>query len=400
VIVAQVAVTVAFPASAFFVRREVVRVQSMEAGFPAEEYLSARLETDEDVPADGAADGPAGAEAPERFHAAARELARRLAADPGVAGVAFTDRLPRTHHPARYVELDAGGAAAPDSHRGHLVSGASVDPGWFAVLGAPVVAGRGFHSADLRPEARTVVVNESFVRRVLGGRNPLGRRVRYAAPPGQEPGPWHEIVGVVRDLGMIADDPDNGAGLYHAAAPSAASPLHVAVHVRGDPASFAPRLRALAATTDPTLRLHEVLPLDRVGATMWMEFDFLWRLLALVSGVALLLSLAGIYAVTSFTVSRRTREIGIRVALGADARRVVAAIFARPVAQVGVGVLAGGIVTAALAYGALRGALWAGGAALVLAYAALMMGVCMLACVVPTRRALRVEPTEALRADG
>jgi predicted permease len=399
VIVAQVAVTVAFPATAFFARREVVRIQKMEAGFPAGEYLSVRLETDgEDAP--DAAGGPAGAEVPARLGAAARELGRRLAADPGVAGVAFSDRLPRTSHPRRYVEVDAGGAAAPDSHRGHAVTEASVDPGWFGVLGAPVLAGRGFHSADLEAEARTVVVNESFVRRVLGGRNALGRRVRYSVRPGGEPGPWHEIVGVVPDLGMIADDPGNGAGLYHAAAPGAAAPVYLAVHARGDPEALAPRLRALAAATDPALRLHEVLPLDRVGATMWMEFDFLWRLLALVSGVALLLSLAGIYAVTSFTVSRRTREIGIRVALGADARRVVAAIFARPLAQVGVGVLAGGMVTAALAYGALRGALGPAGAALVLAYAALMMGVCMLACVVPTRRALRVEPTEALRADG
>ncbi len=398
VIVAQVALTVAFPASAFFARREVVRIQAVEAGFPAGEYLSARLETDRELPP-GAAAGPSAAEDRARLGAPARELARRLAADPRVAGVAFTDRLPRTSHPQRYVEVDAGGAAGTDS-RGHPVTGASVDPGWFAVLGAPVLAGRGFHSADTEPEARVVVVNRSFVRRVLGGRNPLGRRVRYTAPPGQEPGPWHEIVGVVPDLGMIADDPDNGAGLYHAAAPGASSPVHLAVHVRGDPASLAPRLRALAAATDPALRLHEVLPLDRVGATMWMELDFLWRLLAVVSGVALLLSLAGIYAVTSFTVSRRTREIGIRVALGADARRVVAAVFARPVAQVGVGVLAGGLLTAALAFGALRGALGPGGAALVLAYAALMMGVCMLACIVPTRRALRVEPTEALRADG
>ncbi|MET0397694.1 MAG: ABC transporter permease, partial [Longimicrobiaceae bacterium] len=389
VIVAQVAVTVAFPATAFFARRYVVGVQSLEVGFPAGEYLSARLEMDGDAP-----------QLPARLPAAAVELRRRLAAEPGVAGAAFTDRLPRTTHPQRWVEVDAGGAAEPDSDRGHTVTGAAVDPDYFGALGAPVHAGRGFHSADLRPDARTVVVNESFVRRVLGGRNPLGRRVRYAVPPGQEPGPWHEIVGVVRDLGMIADDPENGAGLYHAAVPGASSPVYLAVHLRGGPEAFAPRLRALAAATGPTLRLHEVMPLDRAGASMWMELDFVWRLLALVSSVALLLSLAGIYAVTAFTVSRRTREIGIRVALGADARRVVAAIFARPVAQVGLGVLAGGLVTAALAFGLMRGALWPRGAAAVLAYAALMMGVCMLACIVPTRRALRVEPTEALRADG
>jgi ABC-type antimicrobial peptide transport system permease subunit len=101
----------------------------------------------------------------------------------------------------------------------------------------------------------------------------------------------------------------------------------------------------------------------------------------------------------SFTVARRTREIGIRVALGADARRVVLAIFRRPLTQVGLGVAAGGGVVAASLLLASRGAVSPEGAAGFVGYAALMLGVCLLACI-PTRRALRVEPTEALRADG
>jgi ABC-type antimicrobial peptide transport system permease subunit len=111
------------------------------------------------------------------------------------------------------------------------------------------------------------------------------------------------------------------------------------------------------------------------------------------------LSLAGIFAVTSFTVTRRTREIGIRLALGGDARRVLVAILARPIAHVGVGILAGGCITGALSYGVMRGSLGLTGSALIVGYAALMMAVCMLACVLPMRRALRVQPTEALRQD-
>ena len=179
-------------------------------------------------------------------------------------------------------------------------------------------------------------------------------------------------------------------------APANALPIHMAVHLRGDPESFSPQLRRVAAAVDPTLRLNELLPLDEVGATLWLEMGFLFWLLVLVSAIALLLSLAGIYAVMAFTVSRRTREIGIRVALGSDPQRIVAAIFLRPLAQVGLGVVAGGGLVAALVR-VVIGALSAREVGLVVAYAALMMGVCMLACIVPTRRALRVESTEALR---
>jgi putative ABC transport system permease protein len=125
------------------------------------------------------------------------------------------------------------------------------------------------------------------------------------------------------------------------------------------------------------------------------------------TAVALLLSLAGIYAVLSYTVARRTREIGVRVALGASARAVITSIFRRPLTQVTLGVF-GGIVLIALGSFAVRnstefkgtgGGLTFEEIALLLAYAIVMMCVCAMACVVPTVRALRVQPTEALRAE-
>jgi predicted lysophospholipase L1 biosynthesis ABC-type transport system permease subunit len=205
---------------------------------------------------------------------------------------------------------------------------------------------------------------------VLEGRNPIGRRVRELSdePGDGAPGPWLEIVGVVKDLGIITGDQAEGAGLYRPAAPGNAHTTHIVSHVNGEPASFAARLRALAAAVEPTLRLHQVLPLNEVDRTLWLEFDFLFKLLVLVSAVALLLSLAGIYSVMSFTVSQRTREIGIRVALGADARRIVGPIFRRPLAQVGLGIVAGGGLTAALAL-AVSGGVSATGGSLVVAYA-------------------------------
>jgi len=122
--------------------------------------------------------------------------------------------------------------------------------------------------------------------------------------------------------------------------------------------------------------------------------------------IALLLSLAGIYAVLSFIVARRTREIGVRVALGASRQRIIVAIFKRPLIQVGVGVAVGGILIGLAAEGLVHTEMSNVGNGLslelvaqLIAYGSLMFGVCLLACVVPTRRALGVEPTEALRAE-
>ena len=194
-------------------------------------------------------------------------------------------------------------------------------------------------------------------------------------------------------------DPDEtGAGLYHPVEAGADSPVHMAVHVRGNPASFAARLGMLATVVDPSLRLYAFMPLNEIHQGTLERMGFWFRLLVGVSAMALLLSLSGIYAVMSFAVSRRTREIGIRVALGSDRWRVLAAIFARPLTEVGLGVVAGAGLVVALVF-AITGSLSSSETGLVVAYAALMMAVCMLACIVPTQRALQVQLTEALRAE-
>jgi ABC-type antimicrobial peptide transport system permease subunit len=180
------------------------------------------------------------------------------------------------------------------------------------------------------------------------------------------------------------------------------------VHVRGDPMSLVPQVRALATTVDPTLRLTEFQRVDQVtNVVLWIIRLWL-RMTVLLTAIALLLSLAGIYAVMSFTVSRRTREIGIRVAMGANARRVVTSIFRRPLTQVGLGVVTGAVLA-----GVFLGYMSAcqdgvcddvqvvtpARVALLVLYAALILGVCLLACVVPTRRALAVQPVDALREE-
>jgi putative ABC transport system permease protein len=187
--------------------------------------------------------------------------------------------------------------------------------------------------------------------------------------------------------------------VYHPVARGASPRMNLIVRLRADPASFASRLRSLAADVDATLRLENVRSLTEVSRAD--QGIYAWGVSALIvlTLLGLMLSLAGIYSVMSFTVARRTREIGIRVALGARARRLVPSVFRRPLGQLLLGIAAGALLMGGAA-DYLFGGLTLPQLALVGAYSSVMLCVCMLACVVPTRRALRIEPIEALNVEG
>src|SRR5688572_23901903 len=401
VIIAQVAVTVAVPAAIFVEQSELRRIEAYEGGFKTEQYLALRLQ----MPSEG--DGVDTA----RYVAAASALRQRLLSEPGVSGVTFASHLPRLGHPESEIELsDESGAAVAVPKR---VDIARVDPSYFDALDAPVLAGRGFREGDGEAGAPVVIVDQGFVDQVLGGRNALGRQLRLpptdGAPVGEQ-SPWFEIVGVVKDLGMSAVwEREPAAGVY-LPLKLGQGPLQMIVHARaGDPLALAPRIRTLSMAVDPTLRLAEIQRLDEVADPILWVLRLWLRMTAALTGIAVLLSLAGIYAVLSFAVARRTREIGVRVALGASNRAVIAAIFRRPLTQVAAGVAVGtlfvGVLVTLLAAPPDSGLADTSAASsalqvvMLIGYAAMMFGVCMLACIVPTRRALRVQPTQALRAE-
>ena len=179
------------------------------------------------------------------------------------------------------------------------------------------------------------------------------------------------------------------------------------VHVRGgDPLTLVPQLRAAAAAVDPSLQLVNVQRLNELNDDVVWVMGLWVRTTVVLSSVALILSLAGIYAVLSFTVARRTREIGVRVALGASRRGVIVATFRRPLLQVAGGIVVGTAIVLSAAslikYTEFPGSetdLTLQGMAMIVAYGIVMLGVCMLGCVVPTRRALNIEPTIALRTE-
>jgi predicted permease len=412
IIVLQVAATVTFPVVGWFVRQDAVRIREYEPRYASEEYLTARLALNP-AASGGSPDG-GGDLGANRFGRSAQALEARLEAEPSVAGVTFARSVPGTEGSWRRIEMDGGGEAPrnelDEKGEGRWVWGALVAPDFFEVLEIDVAQGRMFDAGDVDPVARTVLVNQPFVDEVLGGRNAVGRRIRYlrsndgwdGGARGDEPGPWYRIVGVVPALGRSNGPPSGAprARLFHAVAPGSAWAPTLLVHVNGDPAGFGARLREIAAAVEPDLALLSLQPLD-LAREQDLRFLSYWvRLIVLVSAIAMLLSLAGIYSVMSFTVARRTREIGIRVALGAGPVRVLSAIFRRPLLQIGAGLLAGLLLSLLLGGGIDGKALWGKPLMILLGYAALMIVVCLSACVVPTMRALSIEPSEALGADG
>jgi putative ABC transport system permease protein len=336
--------------------------------------------------------GAAGSTFTGRFAAATRELERRLEAEPGVTGVTVASVLPLMDHPWR--QIDVEGAATGDRNSSNRrVSSASVALDFFDVLNAPILSGRAFHSGDLLPGARTVIVSQSFAQVVLGANNPIGRRVRYSDLP-QPSGnaPWHDVVGVVPDLGVAPEERDSKrARIYHPLVPGRSYPVRMAIHTTGDPLLFASRLRSIARDVEPTLQISEIARFDQVAAagarTMTLLF---WAFFALAC-VVVLLSLTGIYAVLSFTASQRTREVGIRVALGGRPRHVIAVLFRRPLLQIGLGILIGLIVADRISEGDM--------VRVIALYACVVVAVSVLATLGPVRRALRIQPVDALRAE-
>ena len=388
VIIVQVAITVAFLPLAGGGVFESNRFNQRAEGIGAQNYLTASVGMDRENHAlDSAA---LAARARQSFD----ELERRLGAEPGVQQVTFADRLPVMDQFKYNIEIDtATGVPATGIRTSTLVQ---VSRGFFDAFGTQVVAGRDFEPLDFETGGTPVmIVNQSFARHVLGDRNPIGQRVRIVsgeidALAGDT---WYEIVGMVKDFGWQLPLPHEQSAMYRPRLPSANAGLNLAVRVH-DPDAFATRLRSIAAEVDPTIRLTDVQQLGKVGGG---EAQMNWALTSvawLVGFIVLLLSATGIHALMSFTVARRTREIGIRAALGARPGRIVAGIFWRAFLQIGAGVVIGSGLAALMGLGSTRALLR------LLAADAIMLVVGLMACALPVRRALTIDPTEALRAEG
>jgi putative ABC transport system permease protein len=326
------------------------------------------------------------------------EMLSELRALPGVERAAATAPLPLGG--SRYsISFQQPGAARPSSERLSADFG-MVSPGYFRTLHVPLVRGREFSEADSDAAPRVVVVNERFARQYFGDADPIGQRIKPGLATTETETPWREIVGVVGDIKHRTLSEESRPAYFVPYAQGLISPLYLVVRTT-DATGIAADVRKALARKDPELALYDVKTMEEYVATSVATPRFQTLLLALFAAVGLALTAIGLYGVMAYGVAQRTREFGIRLALGARPGEVLTLVLRSGLALITAGLIAG-VVAGAFATRLLRSALYGVDPldpATFAGVAAMLVVVATVASYVPARRATRVDPIAALRSE-
>jgi putative ABC transport system permease protein len=279
------------------------------------------------------------------------------------------------------------------------VVGDAASPGFFAAAGMELVTGRGFGPEDGPDDVPVAVVNETFARIFLAGRDPIGQRFVWGTSG--DDSPWITVVGVVPDARRSGIDQDVRPSAFRPLTQFAAYRMDVLVRASSDPLALLPELRRLVQSLDPQLPMTRIATLDQLMAESLSQRRFVAMILAVFAGSALGLAAVGIFGMMAYLVGQRTREIGIRVALGAHPSGVLGRVFAEGLTHAGLGLAigtVGALGLTRLVSSQLFGLAPSDPATFVGA-AMILLTTAVLACFVPARRAARVDPMVALRED-
>jgi putative ABC transport system permease protein len=390
-VVAEVALSVVLLAGAGLMIRSVANVTTIDYPFATADVLTAGLA----LPIDDEERRYAAAADRIRFF---KEVEARMAEQPGVRAVALTTALPGLGAGGNQFSLEGETYARQADQP--FTRTAAITPGFFETFGAGILQGRAFGPEDREESLPVAIVNQSFARRHFPAGDALGSRVRLGGPDSE--GPWRTIVGVVPDLHMsplFGEDPAQAAGLYLPLAQTEVASVNIAARTAGPPAAVAPQLRSVVAAVDPDIPAYQVQSLaGALHENAWV-FRVFGGIFVIMGVVALFLAAIGLYGVISFSVSRRTREMGVRMALGARAEQVTRLIVRQGVVQLAIGVVLGLFGALALT-GLLRGVLYGVSPRDPLVFAAIVAVLALTGLVaswVPARRATRVDPMVALR---
>lgn len=333
-------------------------------------------------------------EARRRFYA---ELMDRLNGVPGVRQAGAATVLPTRD--ANWVpQIVPEGTEASTPLGVFVANQIVVTHGYFDALGIRLMRGRSFTAHEQPDGPGVVIVNESFVRQHWPTGDPIGRRLRYRIGPGNNESPWLTVVGVVSDV-LYPETMLLRAVTYLPHQQQPARGMNLVLWTETDPLSLAASVRQVIAGMDAGIAPADIQSMDKVLAdSRWQPLLISW-LFGIFGVLALVLACIGIYGVVVYTVSRRTHEIGIRIALGADAGQVRRSVLRQTLAPVGAGVLAG-LLAAYVVGGLLRPLLYAlspSDPITVGAMTLVLLAVAAAACYLPARRASRLDPISALR---
>lgn len=387
VVVAQVALAVLLLIGAGLLLRSFARLIAVDPGFRTERVLSFRV----DLPTASYESG----DEVRAFYSRMLEQVRGLSGV-DMAGAVFRLPIAQGSFSSRFDIQGRANAEGAEPTIGVL----SVTPGYFGALGVPLLRGRGISEQDRAGTVPVVVINQAAADRFFAGEDPVGRQlIQFSYDPVEEAAEAFTIVGVVGNVRgqALNEAPEPEAFFAHAQVPLPA--MSVVVRTTSDPLALSAAIRRELSVLDPGLAAPEFRTMDRVIAESVARPRFVAMLLSLFAAVALTLATVGIFGLLSYTVAQRTREIGVRIALGARPSEVVTMIVQRALVLAAVGVAlgtAGALILTRLLESQLFGVTARDPVTFAVAVS-LLLGTACLASLVPARRAAAVDPMTALR---
>jgi putative ABC transport system permease protein len=387
-VVVQVALALVLLTGAGLMVQSFLRLQRVDIGFDPARVLTLEVTLA----------GEAYAQAPALAGFFTR-LVERVRAVPGVEGASLISDLFLSATPNSTIFSIEGRPAFTPAELVEVPVDA-VAPGYFATMGIPVQKGREFTAGDTAEAPRVVVINDTMARRFWPGESPVGRRITYGSPPGDN-SQWMTIVGVVGDTRRVGYDAPIRPETYLPMPQSPSRSMMLVARSSQDPLALAATIRGVVTALDPSQPVHHIATVEQLLGNLTAERRLNTLLFALFAIVAALLAAAGIYGVIAYSVEQRTRELGVRLALGARPIEVFRLVLKEGLVLALMGVAAG-VVAAFGATQIMRSLLYDTSATdpatyAVMAVAALL--VALIACLVPALRATRVNPLTALRAD-
>jgi putative ABC transport system permease protein len=388
-VVVELAVSCGLLIAAGLMIKSVVQLKNLRMPFAIENILTARI----DLPRASYPDSAASI----RFF---EQLLPRLQALPGVEGATLSDGLPAAGNGAIPVQIE--GKAYPRESDYPLAREGIVTAGYFDTFQTTLLKGREFTTADVTMSQPVAIINESFARTHYPNMDPMGHQFRRIRPKSQEP--WLTIVGVVPDLLMegIGNSNASPVGYYIPIAQSdVANGVRIAVRTRGEPTAIASLVRSALAALDPDLALYDIRTMRWVIDRQTWFYTVFGTFFMAFGVCALFLAAAGLYGVMSFVVTQRTREMGVRSALGAQGSQLILLVMRQSVIQLAIGLFLG-LALALLASDALQPVLYHVNSRDQLVFAAVVVTLALAsltASFLPARRVTKIDPVLALASE-